>query len=146
MKLAFVTLFSSYFILVSRSILLQSQYSTSSANQRSMFSSYRTKSTDLQSKLIDWFLYDWKNWLLMAQYITDLLHCYYTLNLRRGIFRTQSNIYDGAFMRKWLKAKSCQLFSRKSSIVNVRLGFKYASVTQHSLCLFGFLYFAVTFL
>ena len=55
------------------SILLQSQYSTSSANQRSMFSSYRNKSTDLQSKLIDWFLYDRKNWLLMAQYITDLL-------------------------------------------------------------------------
>ena len=37
----------------------------------------------------------------------------------RGVFRTKSNIYDGA--------KSRQLFSQKISIVHIRLGSKYAS-------------------
>ena len=39
------------------------------------------------------------------------------LNVWRGVFRTQSNIYDGAFLRK----------SQKSFIVDARLGSKYIS-------------------
>ena len=37
----------------------------------------------------------------------------------RGVYKTQSNIYDGAILQKLLPAKS--------SIVDVRLGFLYAS-------------------
>ena len=37
----------------------------------------------------------------------------------RGVFRTQSNIYDEGFLRKQLMAKN--------SIVDVRLSYKYAS-------------------
>ena len=39
------------------------------------------------------------------------------VNICRGVFRTQSNIYGGASLRK----------SQKSFIVDIRLGFKYAS-------------------
>ena len=45
----------------------------------------------------------------------------------RGVFRTHSNIYHGAFLRKHLTAFIRWLFSWKSSIVNVELGSKYAS-------------------
>ena len=40
----------------------------------------------------------------------------------RGVFRTWSNIYKGAFLRKNLIALSCYLFSRKRSVADVRLG------------------------
>ena len=40
----------------------------------------------------------------------------------RGVFKTQSNIYDEAFLRKWLTAEICQLFPQKSSVVDVRQG------------------------
>ena len=53
-----------------------------------------------------------------------------------GIFtvlRTQSNIYDGGFMRKQLMVKSCQLFSKISSIEDVRLGSKYTSTVKHQM-------------
>ena len=36
-------------------------------------------------------------------------------------YRTQSKIYDGAFLRKQLMVCSCLLFLQKSSIVDVRL-------------------------
>ena len=43
-----------------------------------------------------------------------------------GAFRNPSKIYDGAFLRK--DGVFCpSLFSQKSSIVDVRLGSKYAS-------------------
>ena len=45
----------------------------------------------------------------------------------RGVFRTKSNIYDEAFLQKWLTTKSYSLFSQKSCIVDLRLGSKYAS-------------------
>ena len=44
----------------------------------------------------------------------------------RGVIRTQSNIYDGSFLRKQLAAFSRQLFLETRSIVDVRLGSKYA--------------------
>ena len=47
-----------------------------------------------------------------------------------------SNIYDEAFFRKQLPAKTCQLFSHKSSIVGVSQGPLYATevhVTLHML-------------
>ena len=44
----------------------------------------------------------------------------------RGVFRNQSNFYDGALLRKEITVFSRQLFSQKSSI-NVRLGSKYSS-------------------
>ena len=39
------------------------------------------------------------------------------VNVRRGVFRTQQKIYDGASLWK----------SQKISIVDVQVGFKYAS-------------------
>ena len=41
--------------------------------------------------------------------------------------RTQYNIYDGAFLRKWLTAFSQKLFSEKSSIADVWLFYKLVS-------------------
>ena len=51
----------------------------------------------------------------------------YLMVKARGVFRTHSNIYHGAFFRKHLAAFRRWLFSWKSSIVNVELGSKYAS-------------------
>ena len=45
----------------------------------------------------------------------------------RGIFRNQTNIYDGVFLRKNLTAFGRYLFLQKSSIVDIRLDFKYTS-------------------
>ena len=42
----------------------------------------------------------------------------------RGVFRTLSNMYGGAFLRKWLTAKQ---FPQKSSIIDIQLHSKYAS-------------------
>ena len=42
---------------------------------------------------------------------------------KRGIIRTQSNIYNGAFLRT-------ELFLVKNSVVDVRLGSTHASVYQ----------------
>ena len=44
-----------------------------------------------------------------------------------GLFRTQSNIYNGAFLRKWSTVFSRWLFSQKSFIIDVWLNPKYAS-------------------
>ena len=46
----------------------------------------------------------------------------------RGAFRTQSNNYDGAFLRKQIKIFSCYLFPQKNSIADVPLGCKHVSV------------------
>ena len=35
------------------------------------------------------------------------------LTIVRGVFRTQSNIYDEAYLRKELRVESCSLFSEK---------------------------------
>ena len=45
----------------------------------------------------------------------------------RGVFKTQSNINDGALFQKQLTVISRQLFWQKSSIVDVWLAYKYAS-------------------
>ena len=42
----------------------------------------------------------------------------------RGVFRTLSNMYGVAFLRKWLTAKQ---FPQKSSIIDIQLHSKYAS-------------------
>ena len=48
------------------------------------------------------------------------ISCFFTIYLHvRGVFRTHSNIYDGALLRKKLTAKSI--------IVDCPLDFKYAS-------------------
>ena len=47
--------------------------------------------------------------------------------------RTQSNIYDEAFLRKQFTAKNRELFSQKSFIVDVRLHTKYRSPIYHEL-------------
>ena len=51
-------------------------------------------------------------------------------NSNRGVFRTQFNIYDGDFCV--FTAFSSQLFWQKRSIVDVRLGSKYASEPNHT--------------
>ena len=40
----------------------------------------------------------------------------------KGVFRTQSKICNGAFMRKQLKICNRELFPWKSSIIDVRVG------------------------
>ena len=45
----------------------------------------------------------------------------------RGLVRTQSNIYDGAFLAEKLMAYSRKLVLQKGFIINVGLGLKYAS-------------------
>ena len=52
---------------------------------------------------------------------------YYYLYLFSRVFRTYCNIYDGAFLRKYLNAFSHTPFLQNSSIIDVRLDFKYAS-------------------
>ena len=61
----------------------------------------------------------------------NLRHYIYCV-VSKGIFRTQLNIHDGAFLRKQLTAFGGQLFLQKRSIVYVRLGFKqtYGSYKQ----------------
>ena len=61
--------------------------------------------------------------------ISYMLTCLVSLFvfLFRGVFRTHLNIYDGVFLRKKLTAKSHYLFLQKSSIIDLRLGCKYAS-------------------
>ena len=49
----------------------------------------------------------------------------------RGVLRTQSNIYNGAFSRKYLMAFSRYLFFQESSIVDVWLGSKCSSDSIH---------------
>ena len=46
-----------------------------------------------------------------------------------NVFKTQSNIYNGVFLRKQLAVFSRQLFSQNSSIIDLRLSSKYASVS-----------------
>ena len=43
------------------------------------------------------------------------------------VFKTLSNIFDGAFLQKRLAAKYCYVFLQKSSIVDVCWGIKYDS-------------------
>ena len=45
----------------------------------------------------------------------------------RGAFRTQSNIYDGASLRKQLTGFNCYFFSQKTFIIDVWLSSKYAT-------------------
>ena len=45
-----------------------------------------------------------KFWFFIA---TIHLFCKIVLNQSRGVFRTQTKIYDAAFLRKQLTAKSC---------------------------------------
>ena len=49
------------------------------------------------------------------------------MNNSRGVFRTQSNIYDGAFLQKQLTTKSRYQSSQKHFIPDVRQGSKYTS-------------------
>ena len=74
------------------------------------------------------FLVEHLRWLLLAfkHYITKPEY--------KGEFiRTQSNIYDEAFLRKQFTAKNRELFSQKSFIVDVRLHTKYPSSIYHEL-------------
>ena len=45
----------------------------------------------------------------------------------KGVFRTQSNIYHGAFLQKWFTTLSHQLFLQNRFIVDARLGSNYSS-------------------
>ena len=47
--------------------------------------------------------------------------------IHRSVFRSESNIYVGAFLQKQLTAKTRKLFTQKRSIVDLRLASKYAS-------------------
>ena len=76
------------------------------------------------------FFYDYKNSKSNGQCDCHKLSEFDTYNylyLFSSVFRTYCNIYDGAFLRKYLKAFSCQPFLQNSSIVDVRLDFKYVS-------------------
>ena len=45
----------------------------------------------------------------------------------KGVLRTQSNIYDGDFLRNQSMAETRDLFSQKGSIVDVQLTSKFVS-------------------
>ena len=64
-----------------------------------MFLSYRNQSIDLRSKSIDWNLYD-KG--LRHERVNQHLYPRHF----RGVFRTQSNIYDGVFFAKEVRGPS----------------------------------------
>ena len=49
------------------------------------------------------------------------------------LFRSQVNIYDGAILRKQLRAFNRHLFLQKSSIADIRMGSKYASERQQKI-------------
>lgn len=50
----------------------------------------------------------------------------------RDVFRTQSNICNGAFLGR-LTAKNCQLFWQQSSVVDVLLGCQYVFSINHQI-------------
>ena len=60
----------------------------------------------------------WISKVLVFYFTTPLVAAY------RGVFRTWSNICNGNFLRKYLTALSCWLFLQKSSIADVRVGWK----------------------
>ena len=45
----------------------------------------------------------------------------------QSVFRSQSNIYDGVILQKWITAFDCWLVLQKTSTTDVWKGFKYAS-------------------
>ena len=65
--------------------------------------------------------------LFRSEGSSRLLTCHkkiFTLRHCRDVFKTQPNIYDGAFLPKQLTLFCRQLFSQNNSIVDVRLGSK----------------------
>ena len=89
-----------------------------------------------------WILWDLSQQLLCKTLITDVFekNVFFhkteavSVLLKRNsshvkcVFKTQSKIYDGAFLRKQLTAFSRWLYSQKSSILDIVLGSTYASV------------------
>ena len=57
-----------------------------------------------------------------------MLNVNYKIYDCRDVFRDLPNIYDRAFLRKQLTAKSRELLMRKSSFVDIRQCYKYAAV------------------
>ena len=53
----------------------------------------------------------------------------------RGVFKINSKIYDGMFLRKQLAAKNRELLSQKRSIVDIRQGSKYAYGDGVDMCI-----------
>ena len=77
-----------------------------------------------------WVWFD-TNYVRLVFCLPDLHACALVFEIKtnasrlfRGVFRTQSNIYDGALLWKQFTAKSRKLFLQKDSIVDVRLGSK----------------------
>ena len=69
---------------------------------------------------------DWKVFGNAIFWTKDFVRMYFCKLLAGDIFRTQSNFYNGAFLRKsWRQSR--ELFSRKNSFLGVRLVSKYAS-------------------
>ena len=62
--------------------------------------------------------------VFLTQLLLVSLGLVLSLRLSRGKFRTLPNIYDGALLREQLVV-NC--FRKKTFIVNIRLGFKFAS-------------------
>ena len=59
----------------------------------------------------------------IAMICSTLVH-FENFNILKGLYITQSNSYDGAFIAKIV---SRLIYSQKNSIVDARLGFKYVS-------------------
>ena len=47
--------------------------------------------------------------------------------MSRGVFKTQSNIYDDAFLQKYLTAERHLIFLQKNTILDISLCSKYIS-------------------
>ena len=63
---------------------------------------------------------------------SNMAVCRCSRKLNRGVFRIQSNMCDGSFLRKELTAFIRSLFSPKSTIVDIRVGYKYVSAEDLS--------------
>ena len=66
-------------------------------------------------------------WSYIQSYKRTTLQSHKFANFFRGVFRTQSNIYDEALFWKWLKAFSRKLSGKKSSLRDVWQVRKYVS-------------------
>ena len=63
-------------------------------------------------------------------FIVPMSKSFWTVKVFRGVFKTLSNIYDEAFLRKYLIVKVVHCFRGNDSIIGVRKGPKYVFVRR----------------
>ena len=66
-------------------------------------------------------------WKKIASFHVNFLDVELIFSLNRGVFITQSNIYDEALLGKQSNGFQTKLFWQKRFIIDIRLGSEYAS-------------------